>query len=324
MVATRSQIFLPLLLGLASVAASIDVSSQEAYPTKPISLVVPWPAGAGTDVVQRAAARLVESQFGKNIVVVNKPGAAGVIGAREVETAAPDGYILGGIASTVLLTQYTVPNPTDWNKYEPIATLTYDPAGIAVRADSPFRTLNDLIQYARNNPAKLKIGNSGMGGFHHVFAVMLEKDAGIRLEHIPFKGGSEIVIATLGGQIEAASADSSALYTQVRAGKLRLLGLASNRRHPIFPDVPTYLEQGVNVNIGVRRLVVAPKGTPTAVIRRLEAAYLKAGGDPEFTKIQGGWVIDVKNAQETAKAMASDDLLLRKIVEEAGLRVAKQ
>lgn len=306
------------------VVLSTGSSAQDSYPSKPISLVVPWPAGAGTDVVQRAAARLVENEIGRNIVVHNKPGAAGVIGAREVENAPPDGYVLGGIASTVLLTQYTVPNPTDWKKYEPVATLTYDPAGIAVRVDSPFKTLRDLVEYAKASPGKLKVGNSGMGGFHHVFAVMLEQATGVKLEHIPFKGGSEIVVATLGGQIEAASADTSALYSQVQSGKLRLLGLASSKRHPIFPDVPTYIEQGIQVDIGVRRLIVAPKGTPDPVISKLEKAYLKAGNDPEFTKLKGGWVIDLKNARETAKAMESDDRQLRIIVEQAGLRVMKQ
>jgi len=298
--------------------------AQDRYPSKPVSLIIPWPAGAGTDVVQRAAARIVEAQIGKSIVVFNKPGAAGAIGAREVEGADPDGYTLGGIASTVLLTQYTSPNPTDWKKYEPVATLTYDPAAIAVRFDSRFKTLNDLVDYARSHPGDVTIGNSGTGGLHHIFAVMLQQAAGIKVTHVPFKGGSEIVVATLGGQIDAASADTSALYPQVQSGKLRLLGLASKSRHPMFVDVPTYVEQGIGVEIGVRRLVVAPKGTSASIVAKLEQSYLKAVGDPEFTKIKGGWVVDSKNASDTAAAMASDDRQLKRIVDQEGLHAKKQ
>jgi tripartite-type tricarboxylate transporter receptor subunit TctC len=312
--------FVALILASYAVAAS----AQDAYPSKPISLIVPWPAGAGTDVVQRAAARLVEAQLGRSIVVFNKPGAAGVIGAREIENAAPDGYTLGGIASTVLLTQYTVPNPTDWKKYQAIATLTYDPAAIAVRTDSPWKSLKELIDHAKSRPGVVTVGNSGMGGFHHVFSVVLEEAAGIKVNHIPFKGGTEIVLATLSGQLDAASADTSALYSQVQSGKLRLLGLASKTRHPMFPDVPTYAEQGIDIDIGVRRLVVAPRGTPAPIVAKLEQAYLKAAADPQFTKLKGGWVIDAKNAADTATAMENDDRRLSKIIDRAGLRVTRQ
>jgi tripartite-type tricarboxylate transporter receptor subunit TctC len=308
------QVLAALLIGVAPPGVADD-----AYPSKPISLVVPWPAGAGTDVVQRAAARLVEKDLNRNIIVINKPGAAGVVGARDVENAAADGYVLGGIASTVLLTQYTVANPTNWSKYEPIATLTYDPAALAVRADSRWQTLRDLVEYAKAHPGEVRIGNSGTGGLHHVFAVMLERAAGISVQHVPFKGGSEIVTATMGAHIEVASADTSALYAQVQTGKLRLLGLASTARHPMFAAVATYKEQGIGLDIGVRRLVVAPKGTPSSIIARLEKAYLKAGGSPEFTSIKGGWVVDLKNARETALAMEDDDRQLKAIVDHAKL-----
>lgn len=315
---------------LAAVTACVlfqltaTVAAQETYPTKPISLVVPWPAGAGTDVVQRAAARLVEEQLGQSIVVLNKPGAAGVIGARDVENAAPDGYTLGGIASTVLLTQYTSPNPTDWEKYTPIATLTYDPAAIAVRADSPWKSLSEFVEHAKGQSGRVTVGNSGTGGLHHIFAVVLEEASAIKVQHIPFKGGAPLVIGAIGGQIDAASADTSALYSQVQSGKLRLLGVAAQSRHPMFPTVPTFAEQGIDVDIGVRRLVVAPKGTAPAIVSKLEGAYLKAVADPAFLKIKGGWVVDPKNAADTATAMESDDRQLKSIVDRRGLRVKRQ
>ena len=300
------------------------VGAQDSYPNKPVLLVVPWPPGAGTDVVHRAAARLAEIELGKTIVVQNKPGAAGVIGSREIENAAPDGYLIGGMASTVLLTQYTALSPTDWKKYEPVAMLTFDPAGLAVRVDSPMKNLRDFIEYARANPGQVKVGNSGAGGFHHVSAALLENTAGIKLLNVPYKGSSDSVVATMGGQIDAVSADTSALYAQLQTGKLRLLGLASKDRHPMFPDVPTYAEQGLDIQIGVRRLVVTPKGTPAAIVSRLEKAYLKAAADPQFTKLKGGWIVDVMNARDTALAMERDDLQVRHIVDVAGLRVQKQ
>jgi tripartite-type tricarboxylate transporter receptor subunit TctC len=302
---------------------SAPSSAQDGYPDRPIKLVVPWPAGAGTDVVQRLAAKVASAELHRNFVVTNKPGAAGVIGALEVEKALPDGYVLGGIASTVLLTQYTSTNPTDWNNYAPIATLTYDAAAIAVRADSRWKNLTDFLAYAKSHPGEVKVGHSGIGGFHHLFAAMLEEAAGVKFQFIPYKGGSESALATISGDIDATSADTSALFPLSSAGSLRVLGLAGEHRQSDFPGVPTYQEQGVDLKIGVRRLVVAPKGTPSEIINKLERAYLNAGKNPEFTNVHAGWQIDLKNASDTTKAMAQDDQKIRKAVDELGLRAKR-
>ncbi len=293
--------------------------AQDRFPAKPITLVVPWPAGSGADVVHRGAARIAERHLGKPIVVVNRPGAAGTIGARLVEEALPDGYTLGGVASTVVITQYTSANPTNWARYESVATLTYDPAVVAVRADSNWKTLRDMIAFARSNPGQVRIGNAGTGGAHHLFAAMLESAAGMKLEHVPYKGSSEVVAGVLGGQVQLVSGDTSAVFSQIQSGQLRILGMATDARHPDFPTVTTYRDDGVDMVVGMRRLVVAPRGVPRPIIATLEDAYLKAVRDPDFTKVKGGWQPVGLNAADTARVMGEDDRMVRRLVEELKL-----
>jgi tripartite-type tricarboxylate transporter receptor subunit TctC len=286
---------------------------------KPITLIVPWPAGSGADVVHRGAARIAERHLGKPIVVINRPGAAGTIGARFVEESTADGYTLGGVASTVVITQYTSANPTNWARYDPVATLTYDPALVAVRADSSWRTLRDMIAYAKANPGQVRIGNAGTGGAHHLFAAMLENAAGIKVEHFPYKGSSEVIVGVLGGQIQVVSGDTSAVYSQVQSGQLRILGMATDSRHADFPNVATYRDEGVDVVVGMRRLVVAPRGVPRPVIAALEEAYVKAVRDPEFTKVKGGWQPMALTAAETARVMGEDDRMVKGLVDQLKL-----
>lgn len=313
-----------LYFGAACMFGTIPAIAQSGPPDRAIKLVVPWPAGAGTDVVQRLAAKIVGAELRQNLIVTNKPGAAGVIGAREVEQAQPDGYTLGGIASTVLLTQYTSVSPTNWANYVPIATLTYDAAAIAVRSDSRWKSLSEFLAYAKSHPGKVKVGHSGIGGFHHLFAAMLEKATGAKFLFIPYKGGSESALATMARDIDGTSADSSALFPFSSAGTLRVLGLAGERRQSDFPDTPTYQEQGVDLKIGVRRLVVAPKGTPPDVITKFERAYLNAGKNPEFVNVRAGWQIDLMGSDDTAKAMEQDDSKIRTAVDIMNLRVKRQ
>lgn len=292
-----------------------SIAAAENFPNKPITLIIPWDAGGGTDLVHRAAAKYAEEYLKQPILIVNKPGAGGVIGSKMIEDAKPDGYTLGGITSTVLLTQYTAPNPTNWSKYEPIFTITYDPGAIAVTKDSKWKSLKDLVGYAKANPKKVKVGNAGIGALHHLFAVALESEAGIELHHIPYKGAGAAKVALLGNEVDVVSADTGAFYAQVMSGELRYLGIAADQRFAGFPETPTYKEQGVPLTIGMWRLVAAPKGTPKEVLKVLEDAYAKAMKSPEFQKLQGQWMLVGRGAKETASVMEQDDHIWKKIAE---------
>lgn len=285
------------------------------YPEKPITMIIPWDAGGGTDLVHRTAAKYAEKYLKQPIIIVNKPGAGGVIGSKAVEDATPDGYTLGGITSTVLLTQYTAPNPTTWSKYEPIFTVTYDPGAMAVGKDSKWKSLKDMIAYAKANPKKVKVGNAGIGALHHLFAIALETEAGVRFHHIPYKGAGAAKVALLGNEVDVVSADTVAFYAQVVSGELRFLGIAADERFSGFPDTPTYKEQGVPLTIGMWRLVVAPKGTPKEVIKTLEDAYSKVMKSPEFQKMQGQWMLVGRGAEETAAVMTKDDQIWKRIAQ---------
>lgn len=287
--------------------------AEDKYPSKPITVIVPWPAGGGTDVVHRAAAKYAEKYLGQPMLIVNKPGAGGVIGAKIVENARPDGYTLGGITSTVLATQYTVTNPTNWDNNEPVFTLTLDPAAIAVRNESEWRTLKEFVAFAKAHPKELTVGNAGIGALHHLFAVALEDAAGVKFHNISYKGAAPAKTAVLGGHIDAISADTSALYAQVVSGQLRLLGVAADERHRGFPNMPTYKEQGIDLSIAMYRILTAPKGTPREIIETLENAYIKTMRNPEFMKLEGRWLMIGKGAEETARLMEKEDNMWKRL-----------
>lgn len=292
-----------VLAALLSVLAADRAWSQDKFPNRPMRLVIPFPPGGGTDVVHRAAAGLAEKTLGQPIVILNKPGAAGVIGALEIERAAPDGYTLGGIASTALLTQHTAQNANSWARMAPIVALTYDAAVIAVHPDSSWKSLGDLIAHAKANPGKLNIGNGGAGTLQHMFAIALEQRAGIDVAHIPYPGGGQAVTGLLGKQIDCISVDIATAYAHAQSGSIRLLGIAARERHPEFPDIPLYREQGVDLDIGIWRLIVAPAETPTAIIEQVRSAYTAAIRNPGFAKVaQGSQIVDM-SLPDTIAAM---------------------
>jgi tripartite-type tricarboxylate transporter receptor subunit TctC len=298
-------------------------ASHAAYPEKTINLIVPFPPGGRTDLTGRLVAQHLQQHLGQAVVVVNKPGAGGVIGAKEVAGAAPDGYTLGMFSTAVVTAQYTVPTPTDLKDYQAIAVVNVDPMALAVKADAPWKTLKDLVAHGRANPAKLRIGMIP-GGSAQIFAVGFVNASGVKGPFVPFKGDSDGAAALAGGHIDVHVAVPASYKALAEANKVRILAIAAESRSDLYKNLPTFKENGVDFVIGSFHILFAPRGTPAGTLRALEVATDKAMREPELMKQMRAADLGYANMNrtQTAEFLKQQDAVYRKIIEDAGMRVA--
>jgi len=308
-------------------ALSVSFVSQvavAAYPERVITWVVTWPAGGRTDTVSRIFAPALEKILGQPVVVVNKPGAGGVVGAKEVAMAKPDGYTISLMSISMILTQYTVPTPTNLKDYLPVAQLLSSPALLSVHSKAPWNSLKEFVEHAKANPGKLKNGASGTGTSDHLFASAFQKAAGIKQTHVPYAGDAPAVTALAGRHVDSNFAPMVAVKALLDAGELKVLGVAANSRRPNYSKVPTWKEQGINVSIASFEGIYVPKGTPAPIVAILEKALERVVKDPEvISRIEKiGVELDFINHADFIKHVSESDKSLHDLVEELGLRVA--
>jgi tripartite-type tricarboxylate transporter receptor subunit TctC len=277
------------LLAAIGIALSCAVSAvaQDGYPSRPISLVVPFPPGGVADIVARPFGGAMGRNLGTPVVVENKPGAGGGIGMAYAAKAKPDGYtLLLALSSISILPEadkITGRAPMfQLDQFVPIARLTADPTVLAVRAESPWKTLAEFVADAKNRPGAITYGSSGNYGTMHVPMEMFAARAGIKLLHVPFTGAGPAVIALLGGTVDAVASGPSTLIQQVKSGKLRVLASWGDRRLASLPDVPTMVELGFDAVFFQWSGLFVPAGTPEPVVARLRDAARVAANDPKF------------------------------------------
>ena len=265
-----------LVVVTSLVAAS--AFAQE-FPSRPVTLIVPWPAGGSTDIAMRALATSTEKYLGQPIVVENKPGAAGTLGASAMINAKPDGYTITQIPITV----FRYPHMAQVG-YDPLADLTYIIGisgytfGVVVRADAPWKTWQDLVAYAKANPGKLSYGTPGANTSLHVTMEDIAQRDGLQWVQVPYKGNADSMTALLGGHIQAA-ADSTGWGTHVDAGKMRLLVTWGEKRTKRWPDVPTLKELGYDIVSTSPYGIAGPKGMDPKVAKVLHDAFRKGMED---------------------------------------------
>ena len=272
---------------LFSVGAAATVAAPRAfannYPDRPITFICPWPAGGTADMTMRALCSAAAKQLGQTIVVENKAGASGMLGLKAMLSAKADGYTIGQIPISVARFSQlgTV-------QIDPLKDLTYlarvsgQTFGTVVRADSPYKTLKDLVTAAKANPGKPTYASAGIGGATHVGMEEFAHAAGVQFNHIPYKGGAPALQDLLGGQVDAL-VDSTSWAPHVKSGKLRLLATWGAKRTIDFPDAPTLKELGYDVVVDAPNGIGAPKGLEAAVEKRLREAFKAAASSPEFT-----------------------------------------
>jgi tripartite-type tricarboxylate transporter receptor subunit TctC len=269
-----------LVLGAAATLALPQLARAQAFPARPIKYICPWPAGGSTDAVIRALAQSAAKTLGQNIIVENKPGAGGMLGANELVSAAPDGYTLSQLPHGVFRIPHMQKTTFDTLKdFTWIACLTGYTFGLVVPADSPIKTIADLVAYARANPEKFTYGSTGIGTSPHLAVEEFAQRAGIKLTHVPFKGNADNMQAILGGHTMAAS-DATGWAPHVESGKLRLLATYGSKRTKRWPNVPTLDELGYKTVSDSPFGVCGPKGMDPAVVRTLHDAFKKTLEDP--------------------------------------------
>lgn len=311
--------FVALLLGLAT-ASTLAANDVADYPTKPIELVCMFPAGSSSDIVARLIGDGMGRALHQTIVVTNKPGAGGGIAYKYVQSAKPDGYTLVFNSNSVSTVYYSGMTPFDYHAFDPVARVTIENPVIAVRDDAPWKDLKEFVAAAKANPGTMKVGNSGTGSHTHFSAVAFMAEQNADVIQVPF-AASQVVTSLLGGFIDALVQLPSALAPQVAANKIRILGVLASARDPAFPKVPTAAEQGFNYHAELWRGIAVPKGTPPAVIARLEAALKVAVNAPEF-KAQGdkiGFVPAFQPSKDFGATIANEDALIGPMMTKVGL-----
>jgi tripartite-type tricarboxylate transporter receptor subunit TctC len=278
-----------LVLGALGIALgwSLPATAQEVYPSKPIALVVPFPPGGVADIVARPFGEAMGRNLTTPVIIENKAGAGGGIGMAYVAKAKPDGYtLLLALSSISIIPEADkVTGRTPMFQLEqlvPVARLTADPTVLAVRAESPWKTLAEFVADARNRPGAISYGSSGNYGTMHVPMEMFAARAGVKLLHVPFTGAGPAVIALLGGNIDAVASGPSTVIQHVKAGKLRVLASWGDKRLASLPEVPTLLELGYDAVFFQWSGLFAPAGTPEPVLLRLREAARVAATDPRF------------------------------------------
>ncbi|MEY3296256.1 MAG: hypothetical protein RLZZ451_2304 [Pseudomonadota bacterium] len=269
-----------VVLGAAAALALPSLGRAQAFPARPVKYICPWPAGGSTDAVIRAIAQSVARVLGQNVIVENKPGAGGMLGANELVQAAPDGYTLSQLPHGVFRIPHMQKTAFDTLKdFTWIACLTGYTFGLVVPADGPIKTVADFVAWAKANPGKLSYGSTGIGTSPHLAVEEFAAQAGIQLNHVPFKGNADNMQAILGGHVMAAS-DATGWAPHVDSGRLRLIATYGSKRTKRWPAVPTLNELGYRTVSDSPFGVCGPKGMEPAVVRTLHDAFRKTLEDP--------------------------------------------
>ena len=314
-------------LAVASLTASVSglAQAQNAWPTRAITMVVPFPPGGLADLVARPVAEAMSRELGQAVIVENRGGAGGGIGMGLVAKAKPDGYtILMALSSLTVLPEADVvlgrPPMFALADLRPIARFTADPTVLAVRADSPWKNVQQFVDDAKKRPAALNYGSSGNYGTMHVPMEILSQNAGIKLTHIPFTGAGPAVVALLGGQIDAVSSGPATVLQQVKAGKLRVLAHWGNGQLGALPDVPSLKDAGFNAEYAQWSGLFIPASTPEPIAQRLRAAAKNAGQDAKVREVilNAGSPVQYLDAPDFEKYVQLDATRMAAVVKRIG------
>lgn len=309
------------LLAAAFCAAALPLPAlAQTYPSKPVELVVPYPAGGGTDVLARAFALAAVKHLPQPLIVVNKPGAAGAIGWADVLNGKEPGYKIAVLATDLMTQPNMGLTKITYEDFTPIARLNYDPAAITVRADAPWKTVEEFVEAAKKGD--FRIGNGGNGSTWHLAAAAIEDKTGAKFNHIPFAGANPAALSLLGGHIEAITVSAAEVSPHVAGGKLRLLAVMSDTRVKGFENVPTLKEKGLDIQIGTWRGLGVPKNTPADVVAVLRTATAKTMQEPSIREALEKQNMGYAYAEGDAygAVMARDHAYYRALIQKLGLK----
>jgi tripartite-type tricarboxylate transporter receptor subunit TctC len=301
------------LLGLASAAA------QAAYPERPIRMIVPWAAGGDTDNIFRPFAPLLQKHIGQTVVIANVGGASGTRGAKEAKDAPPDGYTLYSVHEYIHSTYYAGVADVQYSDFEPICLISSTPSVLTASPKTPWKSWQELAADAKARPGQISVGAT-LASTSHFFPALIEKATGLKFKYVSYEGLAPRMNAILGGHIDLTDSNLTQ-KGKVEAGQLKFIAIATEKRHPEMPSVPTLKELGVNVVFDVNRGIMAPKGTPADVLAKLGSACAAAAKEAEFAKAMRLQGTDVRylGRAEYAKWLKETDELNRTLAKDLGL-----
>ncbi len=319
------RLFVAHLAAAALLGGAGPALAQAAYPAKPVTMIVPFPPGGLDDIVARPVAEAMGRELGQPVVIENKAGAGGGIGMAQAAKAPADGY-------TVLLSlsSFTVIPEADallgrapmysLNALRPVARFTADPTVLAVRAESPWKTVKDFVEDAKKRPGAVNYGSSGNYGTMHVPMEILAQNAGIRMTHVPFTGAGPAVVALLGGQIDAVSSGPATVLQHVKSGKLRVLAHWGNGKLESMPEVPALKDAGYGAEYAQWTGLFVPAGTPEPVVQRLRAAARAAAADVKVKEViaNAGSPILYQDTPEFERYVQADARRMADVVRKIG------
>ncbi len=308
------KIFILVVMAALAVSCSVgfDWANTENYPARNITVLIPKSPGGGTDASARGVLEYAKEYLpgGISFVPTNKPSGAGVAAMVEGARAKPDGYTLTMLVVEATMLPHLGRMQATNSDYRAICTPIADPVALIVRADAPYKTIEEFINYAKENPGKLMVANSGVGSILHLAAVNVEKECGVSFKHIPYTEGSgPIVGALVGGHVDATFSTPGVAKAQVDAGQLRILGVMDTKRFALFPNVPTFKESyGVDFAMRAWAMLVAPQNTPDAIMNDLIAMFSEGMKKPEYKKyMENQGIVPVEIVGADADAMMAAD-----------------
>jgi len=314
-----------LVRAVALAVAMSAGAAGAAYPERPITFVVPWGAGGGTDTTARYFAAGLEKELGQPVNVVNRTGGSGVVGHSAIATAPADGYTIGMITVEISMMHWQGLTELTPASYTPIALVNADPAGFTVRADSPFKSVKEVLDYAKANPGKLKASGTGQGGIWHLALAGLMNDAKIAQTAIPWvpsNGAAPAMQDLVAGGVDVVTCSLPEARALIDAGKAKPLAVMDSKKTPLFPDVPTMKDAaGSGWTVSAWRGIAGPKGMPADVQQRLTAAVKKIWDSKEFKDFatSKGYGMEWAPSAEFATFMAKGDADMGVVMKAAGL-----
>ena len=311
-------------------ASAVAAPSASTYPTRPLRFVVPYPPGGTTDIVARGIAVKLAERFGHQVVVDNRGGASTIIGAEAVAKAAPDGYtLLLATATTLSINPQVYPKlPYDAARdFAPITSATYVPFVIAVHPSLGVNTVSELIAVAKAKPGAIKYSTPGTASTNHVAGALLETMAGVRLLHVPYKGSGPAATAAVAGEVQFVITGIGTLMGHWKSGKLKVIAVGADKRHPGFPDLPSTGEAGLKgYEAGTWFGVVTRAGTPKAIIDTLNREIVAALAAPDLKErlTNVGFDVFTSSPEEFARFIRNDMGRVAKVIKTAGIKLTEQ
>jgi len=315
----RVVVLAALALGFAAAALA------QSWPSKPIKIVVPFPPGNTTDIMSRLIGPKIAERLGQPVLVENRPGASGMLGLDFVAKSAPDGYtVAAGQGGNLVVLPHTSKNiPYDALKdFAPIAVSTTNYLGIVAHPGTPFKTVGEMVAWAKANPGKLTVATNGEGGFPHLAFEQLRVMAGFTFTHVPYKGSAQIVTDVIGGQVQAAIDGITALAPHARSGRVRLLAITNRTRVPLWPGIPAAAEDVPGYESGGWFGYVAPAGTPREIVVKLNEEINRAIKLPEVSEklAAGGLIVVAESPEYFGDLIRSDYAKYGKLMRDIGFQ----